>query len=171
MLERTRTRTLTALTTGVILLAALTGCSTVAEFLGGETVERDEETNEVTGAGQADVFNLSIGDCFDDVDMAGGVSDVPAVPCSELHDNEIYFLYDMTQTEFPGAAETEALAEEGCIRQFDAFVGIDYEESVLDFGYLYPSADTWRSFGDREVVCIIYDPASPVTGTLAGAAR
>lgn len=77
---------------GAVLLVGLglTGCSALGNILSGETVTRDESSQEVTEGGTADVFSLRVGDCFDDEDTTSEeVSQVPAVPCSDPHDNEI----------------------------------------------------------------------------------
>lgn len=161
-----------------ILIAALavtgmglSGCSVIQGLLGEETVARDGDTQEVVEAGSADVFNLHVGDCFDDETSEAGVTDVPAVPCAEPHDNEIYFIYDLPDGEFPGDAAVETAANEGCAAEFEAFVGLPYEASVLDHWAIYPSEDTWTQIDDREVVCSVWEPGVKVTGTLAGAAR
>ena len=43
-------------------------------------------------------------------------------------------------------------ATEHCVERFEAWVGIRFEESILDVVFLMPHADGWRA-GDREVVC------------------
>ena len=51
--------------------------------------------------------------------------------------------------------------------EFEQFVGEAYLDSRFDFSYYYPTEASW-SRGDREVLCVIYDPAGPVTGSLEG---
>ncbi len=47
---------------------------------------------------------------------------------------------------------------------------MDYQESVLEVFYYYPTEDAWDV--DRGVVCIIIDPSGePITGSLQGANR
>ena len=61
-------------------------------------------------------------------------------------------------------------AEEFCAEAFAEFVGVDYNESELEINLLYPTGESWAE-GDRELVCLVYDPEGPTVGTLAGAAR
>ncbi|WP_460801941.1 hypothetical protein [Microbacterium sp. GXF6406] len=70
---------------------ALTGCS--------QTATRDAATEEVTEAGDVSAFEMKVGDCFDD---EGGemVTEVPAVPCADAHDNETYFIFDVEDGEY-----------------------------------------------------------------------
>ncbi|GAB3605287.1 septum formation family protein [Conyzicola nivalis] len=150
-----------------VALAALTGCSALGSIFPAQA-ERDPETQEIAEAGQQDVYSVAVGDCFNDGSGSSEeVSDVPAVPCSEPHDNEIYYLFDLAGDEFP--ADAEQLADTGCYDQFATFVGLDYESSALDYFPILPTADTW-STGDREVICSVFDSVQ-TTGTLAGAAR
>lgn len=150
----------------------MTGCSIIQEVLGQESVTRDAQTEEVVEAGSADVFNLHVGDCFDDDSVNDtGVTDVPAVPCAEPHDNEIYYIFDLPDGDFPGVSGIETSAYDGCYAQFEGFVGVAYDASVLDYWPIYPSEESWNSLGDREVICSVYEPQAKVTGTLAGAGR
>jgi len=148
---------------------ALTGCSVIEQIFPTQA-ERNSETQEVESAGEADVFEMAVGDCLNDqASDTETVETIPAVPCSEPHDLEAYFSYDLTETTFPGQEAVYDLAAEGCYNEFANFVGIAYEESTLDISYYVPSPESWEA-GDREVMCLIYDTA-PTTGTLAGAAR
>jgi hypothetical protein len=157
----------------VIALASvltLGGCSAISGLFGGETVARDSETQEITEAGTADVFQLKVGDCLNDVD-AEEVTEVPAVPCDQPHDNEIYYEFSMPDGEFPGNDGTMAAAEEECGPQFDTFVGLAYEESVLDWFPYTPTELSWTEAGDRVVQCVIFEPDVRTSGSLAGVAR
>ena len=124
------------------------------------------------GACSGNVFELAIGDCFDDGEMVLGgieeVEEVPLVECSVPHDNEVYAVVTVDGEVFPGEAAIQTQADEVCRGDFDPFVGLDYESSVLDFGWLVPTADSWE-FGDRVVACFIYRmDLEKVTGTLEG---
>ena len=123
--------------------------------------------------GSGNVFELAVGDCFDDGDLVLGgleeVGDVPLVECSEPHDNEVYAVVDVDGEEFPGEQAVQDQADEACLAVFDAFVGLDYASSTLDFGWLVPTADSW-DMGDRVIACFVYRmDLEKVTGTLEGA--
>jgi len=62
-------------------------------------------------------------------------------------------------------------ADTGFEAEYGSFGGLSYEESVFDFGLLFPMAESWAA-GDREILCIISDPARTIIlGSLAGAGR
>lgn len=138
---------------------------------GDDEPERDESTNEITEAGDADVFSMAVGDCVtDDAGATGEVSEVPVVPCSEPHASEVFHSYQITTDELPAEAEMQAIVEEQCLGTFETFVGLPYDQSALDINWLEPTSGSWDG-GDRELLCMVFDPAGDVTGTLAGAAR
>lgn len=106
--------------------------------------------------GSGDVFELKVGQCFDDPDQFENVTDLEMLACDEAHDNEVYALFDLPAGTFPGVSVIEDLAGTGCHDAFAGYVGLDYASSVLDFSWLAPTPRSWES-GDQEVVCIVYD--------------
>ncbi|HEX5996724.1 MAG TPA: septum formation family protein [Jiangellales bacterium] len=128
--------------------------------------ERDSETGALVEATDVNVFDLRVGDCLDGFSDDPEISTVRAVPCSEEHTDEIMAAVDLSEEdEFPGVDAVKERAEETCHEQFEQFVGVPWDESQLDFGYLAPTEKSW-SDGDREILCTIGDPHQAVTGTL-----
>lgn len=146
----------------------LTGCS----LLPAAAPNRDAESGEITQVQpNADVFQLRVGDCLNSSDLdAEEVSTVPVLPCANPHEDEVYYSFNVSGTEFPGTDAINVEAETTCLAEFATFVGVDYESSVLGWWPFTPTEGSWGQ-GDREVLCLIYDPAGDVTGTLAGSAR
>ena len=124
------------------------------------------------GACSGNVFELAVGDCFDDGDLVLGeveeIGEVPLVECSEPHDNEVYAVVDVEGDMFPGDEAIRTEADDVCLTAFQGFVGLDYETSALDFGWLVPTAGSWDA-GDRVVACFVYRmDLAKVSGTLEG---
>jgi hypothetical protein len=160
--EKVWTRSLAALAVGVASLA-LAGCSLLGNVTGG--------TDTDTGTGdETDVFTIAVGDCLNDGGVEGEVSTVPTVDCAEKHDSEAYASIIMDDGDFPGDQAVDDQAISDCTTEFNSFVGLDYQSSALDFAYYYPTEKSWAN-GDREILCLIVDPAGQVTGSLEGAAR
>jgi hypothetical protein len=135
---------------------ALAGCSLI------ESV--------VTGVpeGESDVFTLKIGDCLNDATAGDEVESVPLVDCSEPHDSEVFARTDSTSAEFPGNTPLSDELIAFCQGEaFTEFVGLAYIDSVYETSGYYPTELSWSN-GDRELLCTIWDPAGPNTGTLAG---
>lgn len=144
----------------------LAGCSLLpGNSTGGAT------SNPDTGSGgSVGVFTVQVGDCLNDPGVAGQITDVVQVDCAQPHNSEVYASIQMTDGQFPGEAAVKEQALADCTTEFTAFVGMEYTASALDFSYYYPTENTWAN-GDREILCLIVDPAGPVTGSLRGAAR
>jgi Septum formation len=129
-----------------------------------------DDSGAIVAEGSVDAFQMRVGDCFDDGSTFSDeeVSDVPGVPCAKPHDNEVYAVFDVQTSSFPGDRIAE-MAHDGCEQRFEAFVGRDYDSSSLDIATLYPSEESWRRQNDREVVCAVYDmDAKKLTGSVKG---
>ncbi|MFT4259049.1 septum formation family protein [Microbacterium sp.] len=163
-----RTRRALALAGSAVALSiALTGCSTISSLLGGGgDATRDEETGEVTEGANIDIFSLKVGDCKME-SSSGLVSDTDVVPCSEPHDEEVYYEIKMEDGEFSEDA-IDAASEECGGEPFTTFIGIDYNSSSLEVYPLVPTQETWDELNDRIIQCIVYNPAGPTTGSLQG---
>jgi hypothetical protein len=149
------------------LALSLSACSSA----GTEPVRDDQ--GQITEANEsADVFAVTVGDCTNDTDTTTGeVSTVATVPCDEPHDNEAYLSGDLPDGEFPGDEAVATAADEMCAAGFDAFVGLAYDSSRLDFYPLTPTEGSWGA-GDHEVVCFVFDSAGEkLTGTAKGLAE
>ena len=132
-----------------------------------------DRAGEIVSEGNVDPFTMQLGDCFDNTsslvnDEMGEVSNLPGVPCSQPHDNEVFAIFDLDQPTFPGSAQISELSFQACLDRFESFVGLDYESSSLDIAALYPSKESWSRQGDREVVCAVYDMN---LGKLTGSTR
>jgi hypothetical protein len=150
-------RTLAA---AAIALAAVTlsGCSLLVSAL--------------TGGGDA-VHSLTVGDCIDGASGEGIVEDVPVVDCATLHEEEVFLVAKLDLSKYPGDDLLSTQASAICMNAYADFVGLAYEDSLLDYWFFYPSEDSY-ALGDRQVVCTMskFDDNGDVvrvTGTLEGA--
>ncbi len=135
------------------------------------TADTTPETTEATGPEDADVFTLQVGDCLVDQTADAEVEEVPVVPCDQPHAQEIYYSHIIDADALPDETEMQTIVGDACIVQFETFVGLPYDDSVLDVTWLEPTQGSWDS-GDRELLCMVIDPSTDsVTGTLAGANR
>lgn len=161
--EKVRNRILAALTVGAAVVA-LSGCSLLGNVTN-NPIDLDPSDGTDT-----DVFTIKVGDCLNDGGSSGEVSSVPTIDCAEPHDSEAYASIMIPDGDYPGEDAVLTQADTECAAEFASYVGIAYEESTLGFAYYYPTAQSWES-GDREILCLVYDPAGQVTGSLEGAAK
>jgi hypothetical protein len=132
------------------------------------TPSESGEPGDGTGT---DVFDLVVGDCFDEW-SGDTVYEVPVVDCATPHDWEVYSDFEVPDTAdgaFPGEDKVDAAADDGCLTAFETFLGASYADTVYDYSYLVPTADSWSESDDRLITCIITDPAGKTTGSLEGA--
>ncbi|HEY6414866.1 MAG TPA: septum formation family protein [Acidimicrobiales bacterium] len=163
-----RNRTLSLLGLAVLAIAVAGGLGACGSD--SDEPARDEDTDEVTEAGDADVFEMAVGDCLVDQSLTGEVTEVPVVPCDQPHASEIFYSHIIDGDTLPDPTAMEAIVDEQCVGNFEGFVGMPYEQSVLEVTWLEPTAGSWDA-GDRELLCMVADPAGDVTGSLAGVAR
>lgn len=154
----------------VVASAGLTGCSQVEGLFGGGEPERGDDGQVAEESEGVSVLDLQQGDCTTSVSESE-MSEITVIPCGDPHHSEIYHAYDLPEGDFPGAEEVDAQGVEACTTEFEPFVGLSYEESVLEVNYLVPTQESWEGDDDRKVLCFVYDPAGDTTGTLAAAAR
>jgi len=150
----------------VVLSTALAGCSLLNGFIG----------TDVQGEGEStDIFSIVVGDCVNDGVAEGTISSVPTVPCSEPHDSEVYAAVYLEDQDFPGDDAILNEADTLCLAEFAGFMGVEYEASIADIQYYFPTELTWAS-GDREVLCLVYETdgagnSIQTVGSLEGTGR
>ncbi len=146
-----------------------------AQNLGGHLLERlNQLKGAIDSAERIDVFDIRLGDCFNDESSAGtdGVSEVyglDVVPCADPHDNEVFAVFDLELAAFPEGDVMDDIAGEECLQRFEPYVGRDYETSSLAITALYPTRQSWNERRDREVACILFDmDLSKMQGRMKG---
>jgi Septum formation len=118
---------------------------------------RRGDDGSLTSAGNVGVDDLRAGDCFntgDDVE----ISDVDGVPCSEAHEYEVFAVatHEGDGT-FPSDAELDGIFSLVCEPPFEEYVGEPYATSAIWGTMISPSEESF-SDGDREYICVLYDP-------------
>ena len=127
-----------------------------------EIVEKVEDISPET----VDAFDLGVGDCLIEPD-GDKITEVDVLPCTQEHDSEVYAAMDMTDAEYPGETAVDDAAAEFCVGEFQAYIGADYQESVLDIGLITPTSYSWTLGNDREILCTAYRmDGSPLTNTI-----
>jgi hypothetical protein len=125
-------------------------CGSEAAF--SDESERDE-SGAVVEAGEVGLLRLKVGDCLG-AEVIGEVESVPVVPCSEPHNSEIFHSFYLVGDVFPGEEATSKLAQEGCVAEFDTFIGVAYAESVWNLSAMHPTEQSWDDV--NEVLCDVF---------------
>jgi hypothetical protein len=131
----------------------------------GTTATTTSEDPGTTDAGTL-VFldELRPGDCFNDStfrtpEQLSG--EITGVDCGSPHDAEVFALVTVPGEPggpYPGDDEIVRVGDQMCLDQFAPYVGVDYLDSMWEFGYYSPTEESWRKYDDRLVVCYLGDP-------------
>lgn len=154
----------TAAALAAVLAGALTaGCSA----FGGD------ETTATTVPNGVRIVDLEAGTCF----QAPANTDVRSVeerPCDEPHDAEAYAVFALAggaDAPYPGGAQVQSQAQQGCQERFADYVGQAYEDSAYYFTALAPTRKSWEDRGDRRVLCsVISSNEDPLTASVRAGA-
>lgn len=115
---------------------------------------------------------LVVGQCLDDPQLhSAGTEEVRTftvtlVPCERLHDLEAYWLFELDGEEYPGERDLSRKVGKGCTTPFEAYVGMAYGRSRLEFWAYYPTETMWELADDHGVVCVVGDPRRKTAGSL-----
>ena len=138
-----------SLAVAVALTSLAVGCGLIPE-----TGPSRDENGVVTESGELAAFDLQLGDCFNDPGL-DQVETVTVVPCSLSHDFEVYHLFQMDDGPYPGADAIRDEWIQGCLAEFESFVGISFDVSALDISAIFPTEESWNELDDREVLCSV----------------
>lgn len=111
----------------------------------------------LSGCSSKNVTALAVGDCFNFDDQQTEIGDVPTVKCSDAHDAEVFYVYDVTGIAEYNEDEVFNTGVEGCLDPFTSYTGYDFYDDAManiDIYSLYPTADGWEA-GDRGIVCTL----------------
>jgi hypothetical protein len=116
------------------------------------SAQRDP-SGDIADAGEVSAANVALGDCLNDLQESTLVFSVSAVPCSEPHEGQVYAVFNLSESAWPGEERLFGLAEQGCADHLARDFVAAYEDESVEIFFLHPTSGSWRE-GDREVVCI-----------------
>lgn len=116
----------------------------------------------------APVPTLDLGICVNGV-VEGQLSSLDPVSCTIPHDSEV--VGSTTHPDaaaFPGEPSLATFATTPCIAAFNAYVGSDFQTSILAMLPIVPTESTWAK-GDRAITCLVLaDDGSKLTSSVKG---
>ncbi len=110
------------------------------------------------------VDEIAVGDCLntpeDDVFF-----EIDPIDCTEPHDLEVFALIDLgsvssefsTAALYPGDDVVYEASIEECWDEFERYVGVPYEDSVLFMDAFTPTLEGWQEVDDRIVNCVLFE--------------
>jgi len=136
------------------------------------SAERDD-SGRLISSGNLDVESMKVGDCFQSLhEDILTLDDVPAVPCSEPHDNEVFHIFSIDGQVWPGDEEVEVKAFNTCIDAFEVYIEVAWPESQLEFTWFSPTQRAWEQLDYRDIVCFVFGPSGQrLVGSVKGTSQ
>ena len=139
----------------------LFGYSQVSES--GKDDSTRNENGEVIESGAVGVEVLKIGDCVQlPPELKDGLAptettslvSMVAVPCTELHDAELYSMKTLNLSEYPGEDALYGELSIFCVDDYVAYTGAEYDtSSPHEIFPIIPLEEGWTD-GDRVIQCL-----------------
>ncbi len=121
----------------------------------------------VTHQGAISPANLRNGDCIKLPNVTAGqvttVRDITVVPCSTLHNGQVFTTLVSADTTYPGLQQLSQEGLHDCVQPALDFLG--KPSTTLELFVFVPTSALW-STGDRNEHCVLVDGASDITGDI-----
>ena len=108
------------------------------------------------------VFGLRPGQC---VDTGSSALKVTVLSCARPHDAEVFAVYSLPATAWPGASTVEADAGDGCASRLSGYIDPQLAGASLTQEFVYPDKGAWQA-GERTVVCEVSATSGQLTGSV-----
>ena len=97
--------------------------------------------------------DLAVGHCFQD--WTEGDTQLMAVDCSTPHDNEVYYVAELTEDDLPSENDLDRISSGLCLASFEPYVGALPDETTFEYSWLVPGEEAW-SEGDHTIACYLF---------------
>ena len=145
----------------VVGVLGVAGYSQVSESSKDDSTRN--ETGEVIESGVVGIQVLKIGDCVqlppelkDGLALTDTTSlaSMVAVPCTELHDAELYSMKTLNLSQYPGEDALYGELSDFCVDDYVAYTGAEYDtSSPHGINPIIPLEEGWTD-GDRVIQCL-----------------
>ncbi len=130
------------------------------------SADRDA-AGRITDAGDVSAFSLEVGDCLNGLKESDNISSLPAVPCDQPHEGEVFAMIQLPDGGYPGDEKISTDAGDRCSAAFETYAPSSVSDEKIELFYLQPTQLSWAQ-GDREITCIATDPSRKRTGSIKG---
>jgi hypothetical protein len=109
----------------------------------------------VSSSGTVTTSGLLVGDCAGSL-PEDRVRTIPLVPCREPHRGEVFAVFPLSGSTYPGEADARRFAKGGCFDRVAAYVG-PAREAEFNVYYVIPTEASWTA-GQKNVHCLLTSP-------------
>lgn len=123
-----------------------------------------DDSGAVTRSGTMALHDLTAGDCVNGLhDEETIIAELPVVPCAEVHEGEVFAVFDLPAGGWPGEGRVEELAGDGCADRLPAYAP-NVDPEATDLFSVQPLEVSWST--DRRVTCVAVPAGSPRVGSI-----
>jgi Domain of unknown function (DUF4190)/Septum formation len=126
-----------------------------------------DEGGQITSGGSVSAGALKVGDCVNNLRDSTSLLSLPAVPCSQPHEGEVFAVFDLPAGPYPGLDAVNEKVTDECTARLAAYspsAGVDGRFGLFS---VYPQRQNWNA-GDREVSCLAQGLDGTTTGSIRG---
>ena len=120
------------------------------------------------GSSQTSVFDLRTGQCFQNPPASQavlGITYVTVVPCTTLHNAQVFVEFPATGSSYPGSASLKSQANQGCQSRVAKNLQTSKITSSMSLHFLYPLSTSWGQ-GHRTITCLVVDSKTALKSSL-----
>jgi Septum formation len=125
------------------------------------------DSGQITSGGSVSATALQPGDCVNNLKDTTSLLSLPAVPCSQAHEGEVFAVFDLPAGPYPGASAVNEQATTECSARITVYSPTAGTDGTYDLFLVYPRAQDW-SRGDREIACVAAATVGTTTGSIKG---
>ena len=117
---------------------------------------------------QTSVFDLRTGQCFQNPPASQavlGITYVTVVPCTTLHNAQVFVEFPATGSSYPGSTSLKRQANEGCQSRVAKSLETSKITSSMSLHFLYPLSTSWAQ-GHRTITCLVVDSKTALKSSL-----
>ena len=137
----------------------------VVGLVAGGTGGGNDPTTSLADSGDVNVQRLAPGQCLNGLKEGSAIRDLPAVPCAQPHEGEVFAVFDLADGDFPGDDKVAQLAEDGCVDRLKPYASKAADDPDVEIYFLHPTSTSWR-LGDQGVACVAMSSTGKVTGSI-----
>lgn len=153
---------------GLILSGVWIVVAGVAVVVGVAVQATRDNGGSIDVGGDVSVTSLQVGDCVNNVHDTDSVRSLPAVPCAQQHEGEVFAVYDLPAGPYPDELRDAVLPDsilKECTRRLATYAPHAPTDNVDHLFVLLPLPASWEQ-GDRAVRCIATAGGATMTGSL-----
>jgi Domain of unknown function (DUF4190)/Septum formation len=127
-----------------------------------------DDSGTITSSGSVSATALRPGDCVNNLNTTTAtVLSLPAVPCSQAHEGEVFAVFDLADGPYPGENAITNQATSGCQARIDAYSPTAGTDGTYTLVWIYPRQQDWAK-GSREITCVAAALSGTTTGSIKG---